>query len=59
MGANDEIESLTLTRLKTHLKSNLQDVSSLARQLESAVVEGKLPPGTAADSIIDAFVKRI
>jgi len=45
-------------RLISLVRSN-QGVASLARHLETAVIQGELPPGTAADTIINAFVNKI
>jgi len=45
-------------RLVSLIRTNT-GMSQLTQQLEQAVVAGKLPPGTAADSIINAFLSGI
>jgi len=45
-------------RLISLIRTNT-GMSQLTQQLEQAVVAGKLPPGTAADSIINAFLSGI
>jgi len=45
-------------RLVSLIRTNT-GMSQLTQQLEQAVVAGKLPPGTAADSIISAFLSGI
>ena len=45
-------------RLLTLVHSS-RSVALKARALEAAVLAGQLPPGTAADSLIDAFLHKL